>query len=124
MTSDPALMIQEADTSSEPYDLAVVGGGSLGCALAWEAASRGVRVVLLEQDDFGAAASANSLKIVHGGLRYLQKMDLKRARASAAERSVFLRIAPHLVRPLPCVLPTRRNLLRGRRAMARRHAHT
>jgi glycerol-3-phosphate dehydrogenase len=111
-------MIEEASTSSESYDLAVVGGGSLGCAVAWEAASRGVRVVLLEQDDFGAAASANSLKIVHGGLRYLQKMDLKRARASAAERSVFLRIAPHLVRPLGCVLPTRRSLLRGRLAMA------
>ena len=100
------------------FDLAVVGGGALGCALAWEAASRGVRTVLLEQDDFGAAASANSLKIVHGGLRYLQKMDLKRARASAAERSIFLRIAPHLVRPLACVLPTRRSLLRGRLAMA------
>jgi glycerol-3-phosphate dehydrogenase len=86
--------------------------------LAWEASSRGLQVVLLEQDDFGSAASANSLKIVHGGLRYLQKLDIKRARASAAERSVFLRIAPHLVRPLGCVLPTRRHLLRGRLAMA------
>lgn len=100
------------------FDLAIVGGGALGCALAWEAASRGVKVVLLEQDDFGSAASANSLKIVHGGLRYLQKMDIRRARASAAERSVFLRIAPHLVRPLACVMPTRRSLMRGRLAMA------
>ena len=111
-------MTRDASESMPAYDLAVVGGGALGCALAWEASSRGVRTVLLEQDDFGSAASANSLKIVHGGLRYLQKMDIGRARASSAERSVLLRIAPHLVRPLACVLPTRRNLLRGRLAMA------
>ena len=100
------------------FDLALVGGGALGCALAWEAATRGARVVLLEQDDFGSGASANSLKIVHGGLRYLQKLDIRRARASAAERSTLLRIAPHLVQPLECMLPTRRSLLRGRMAMA------
>ena len=110
-------MSQADGVPTATFDLAVVGGGALGCSLAWEAASRGLRVVLLEQDDFGSAASANSLKIVHGGLRYLQKLDIRRARASAAERSVFLRIAPHLVRPLGCVLPTRRHLLRGRLAM-------
>jgi glycerol-3-phosphate dehydrogenase len=104
--------------SIAPFDLAIVGGGSLGCALAWEAATRGLKVALLEQEDFGSAASANSLKIVHGGLRYLQKMDLARARASAFERSVFLRVAPHLVQPLPCIMPTRRSLMRGRLAMA------
>ena len=111
-------MKPHAEKVAAGFDLAVVGGGSLGCAVAWEAATRGLRVVLLEQDDFGSGASANSLKIVHGGLRYLQKMDLARARASAFERSVFLRIAPHMVRPLACVLPTRRSLLRGRLAMA------
>ncbi|MFU8858680.1 MAG: FAD-dependent oxidoreductase [Deferrisomatales bacterium] len=111
-------MVRRTADLTGGFDLAVVGAGALGCALAWEAATRGVRVVLLEQDDFGSGASANSLKIVHGGLRYLQKLDLKRARASAAERSVFLRIAPHLVQPLPCILPTRSTLLRGRLAMA------
>lgn len=111
-------MATHARGLADGFELAIVGGGALGCALAWEAASRGARVVLLEQDDFGSAASANSLKIVHGGLRYLQKFDISRARASAAERSVFLRIAPHLVEPLACILPTRRSLLRGRLAMA------
>ena len=105
-------------TCLESVDLAVVGGGALGCAVAWEGASRGLKVALLEQDDFGCGASANSLKVVHGGLRYLQRMDIGRARASAAERSTFLRIAPHLVEPLPCAMPTRRSLLRGRLAMA------
>lgn len=100
------------------FDLAVVGGGALGCAVAWEAATRGIRVVLLEQDDFGSGASANSLKLVHGGLRYLQKLDLVRARASVAERSTFLRVAPHLVRPLACVMPTQEYFKRGRLAMA------
>ena len=111
-------MSSSAESSRGEFDLAVVGGGSLGCAVAWEAATRGARVALLEQDDFGSGASANSLKIVHGGLRYLQKMDIKRARVSAAERSIFLRVAPHLVQPLACMLPTRRSLMRGRLAMA------
>jgi glycerol-3-phosphate dehydrogenase len=104
--------------ATEVFDLVVIGAGALGSALAWEAASRGLGVALLEQDDFGCGASANSLKVVHGGLRYLQRLDVARARASAAERSAFLRIAPHLVAPLACVMPTRRSLSRGRMALA------
>lgn len=115
------MQVREDDSahacSGERYDLAIIGGGALGCAVSWEGATRGLRVVLLEQDDFGSGASANSLKIVHGGLRYLQKLDIRRARMSAAERSIFLRIAPELVRPLPCVLPIRRGLARGRMVM-------
>lgn len=86
--------------------------------MAWEAASRGLRVALLEKNDFGAGTSANSLRIVHGGLRYLQSMDILRARASAGERSTFLRIAPHLVTPIECVMPTLTSWKRGRTAMA------
>lgn len=101
----------------DPYDLVIVGGGALGCAMSWEAASRGLRVALLEKDDFGSGTSANSLRIVHGGLRYLQKIDIRRTRTSAAERSAMLRIAPHLIVPLRCVLPALPGWKRSRAAI-------
>lgn len=87
------------------YDLIVIGGGVYGCALALEAARRGLRPLLLERHDFGGATSWNSLRIVHGGLRYLQTMDLRRFRESVGERRRFLRDFPDLVRPLTCVMP-------------------
>ncbi|MES1245470.1 MAG: FAD-dependent oxidoreductase [Acidobacteriota bacterium] len=86
-------------------DLLVIGGGFQGAMLALEAARRGLSTVLLERDDFGGATSANSLRIVHGGLRYLQSLDLLRFRESVAERRWFLRHFPDLVRPLPCLMP-------------------
>ena len=95
--------------SYKVFDVLVIGGGIQGAAIAWEAAQRGLDVALVERDDFGTATSANSLKIVHGGLRYLQTADFRRVRESISERSAMLRIAPHLVRPLPCVLPLYRN---------------
>jgi glycerol-3-phosphate dehydrogenase len=88
------------------FDLLVVGGGICGAAIAWDAAQRGLSVALVERGDFGAATSANSLKVVHGGIRYLQHLDLRRLRESSRERRVLLRIAPHLVHPLPVVVPT------------------
>ena len=88
------------------YDVAIVGAGAYGAAIAYEAASRGLKTFLTDKGDFGSGTSANSLKIVHGGLRYLQNLDFKRARSSSQERSTFLRIAPNLVRPLQCVIPT------------------
>ncbi len=91
--------------SYKVFDVLVVGGGIQGAAIAWEAARRGLDVVLVDRGDFGSGTSANSLKIVHGGLRYLQKGDFKRVRESIRERSGLLRLAPHLVRPLPCILP-------------------
>lgn len=91
--------------SYKVFDVLVVGGGIHGAAIAWEAAQRGLDVALVERNDFGAGTSANSLKIVHGGLRYLQTADLRRTRESIRERSAMLRVAPHLVRPLPCLLP-------------------
>lgn len=91
--------------SSKVFDVLVVGGGIHGAAIAREAAHRGLDVALVDRDDIGARTSANSLKIVHGGLRYLQSADLKRTRESIRERTTLLRIAPHLVRPLPCILP-------------------
>ena len=92
--------------SSRSYDLVVIGGGIHGAWAAWEGALRGLSVAFIEQDDFGGATSANSQRIIHGGLRYLQSFDLKRTRESIRERLTLLRVAPHFVRPMPCVMPT------------------
>ena len=77
---------------SEEYDLLVIGAGIQGACIAWDAALRGLRVALVERDDFGAATSANSLRIIHGGLRYLARGDFARMRESIHERSALLRI--------------------------------
>ena len=88
------------------FDLAIVGGGAFGAAAAWDASLRGLRTVLIERNDFGGGSSAECFKMVHGGIRYLQHADIPRLRASCRERSAMLRIAPHLVAPLPIVIPT------------------
>jgi len=87
------------------YDLIVVGGGIYGAMMVLEAARRDLRPLMLERDDFGGATSWNSHRIVHGGLRYLQRMDLPRFRSSVRERRWFLRHFPDLVEPLPCLMP-------------------
>ena len=87
------------------YDLAIVGGGIYGITVALEAAQRGLRALLIERDDFGGATTWNSLRIIHGGLRYLQSLDLRRFFESIAERRWFLRTFPELVRPLACLMP-------------------
>ncbi len=99
------------------YDVVVVGAGIHGAALAWELTRRGISTALLEQDDFGGGASANSLKIIHGGLRYLQHLDWVRSRQSAQEQLCLRRLAPHLIRALPCVMPTYRGLRKSRAAL-------
>jgi glycerol-3-phosphate dehydrogenase len=108
---DPAAL------SRPVYDLAVVGGGIYGICAAHEAARRGLAVCLVEQADFVSATSSNSLKTVHGGLRYLQHADLRRMRESIRERAMLLRTAPHLVRPLPFVIPTYGSGLRSKAVM-------
>ncbi|MBX2998270.1 MAG: glycerol-3-phosphate dehydrogenase/oxidase [Caldilineaceae bacterium] len=112
-------MMQRAGArlSTQTYDLAVIGGGIYGAWVAWDAALRGLKVVLVEQNDFASATSANSQKIIHGGLRYLQHADIGRMRESIRERSALLRVAPHLVHPLPCLIPTSENLVHSRLAM-------
>jgi glycerol-3-phosphate dehydrogenase len=106
-----------AALTSMEFDLLVVGGGICGAAIAWDAAQRGLSVALVERGDFGAATSANSLKVVHGGIRYLQHLDLRRLRESSRERRTLLRIAPHLVAPLPVVVPTFGHGWRGREVL-------
>jgi len=94
------------ELASREYDLVIVGGGIFGICAAWDATLRGLSVAILEQTDFAHAASANCFKMIHGGIRYLQHADLVRVRQSTAERSAFLRIAPHLASPLPIFIPT------------------
>jgi len=100
--------------SSKEYDLVIVGGGIFGVCAAWDAASRGLSVALLEKGDFCHATSANHFKMVHGGIRYLQHGDIYRIRESSRERSALLRIAPHLVQPLPIVVPTYGHGIKGK----------
>src|SRR5204862_2551514 len=103
--------------SGRTFDVAVAGGGIYGLIVACDAAQRGLSVALVERDDFGSGASFNHLRTIHGGLRYLQSMDLRRSRESMRERRTIARIAPHLVQPLPFALPLYRSLLRGKLAM-------
>ena len=99
------------------WDVLVIGGGIHGACVAWDAALRGLTACLVERADFASATSANTMKIVHGGLRYLQHGDVRRMRESIAERRALLRIAPHLVHPLPIVVPTYGHGWRGREAL-------
>ncbi|OGG51710.1 MAG: hypothetical protein A3F84_23460 [Candidatus Handelsmanbacteria bacterium RIFCSPLOWO2_12_FULL_64_10] len=96
--------------SEEGFDILVIGGGITGAGIAREATYRGFRVALVEKDDFASGASGRSTRLIHGGLRYLEQMQLRLVFEASRERRILLRIAPHLVRPLPILLPiTRRS---------------
>jgi glycerol-3-phosphate dehydrogenase len=88
------------------YDLVIVGAGIFGAFTAWDATLRGLRVAIIDKGDFCSGTSANHFKMVHGGIRYLQHADLIRIRETSRERNALIRIAPHLVHPLPVVIPT------------------
>ena len=111
MKRDPAQL------ANGRYDLLVVGSGIHGACIAWDATLRGLSVALIERGDFGQETSANSLKTVHGGLRYLQDADLNLVRTMIQERTSYLNIAPHLVHPLPCLTPTYSRLMKSRMVM-------
>ncbi len=87
------------------YDLAIIGGGLNGVSIARDAAGRGLRVILLEQGDLGAGASSASPRLIHGDLAGLERRHFRRVRSALAEREVWLRIAPHLVRPMRFAIP-------------------
>lgn len=99
------------------YDLLIIGAGINGACAAWDAALRGLSVAIIDKGDFGAATSANSLKVIHGGLRYLQKADISRMRMSIRERSSLMRIAPHFINSFPCLIPTYGHYKQGREIM-------
>ncbi len=105
------------ELSKYEYDVVIVGAGIYGVNAAWDAALRGLKVALIDKGDFGSATSSNSLKTIHGGIRYLQNLDFKRMRESIHERMVLMRIAPHLVYPLRVVMPTYSYKMKSRPAM-------
>jgi glycerol-3-phosphate dehydrogenase len=94
-----------AALSTNEFDLVVVGGGITGAGVALDAAARGYSVALIERADYASGTSSRSSKLVHGGLRYLQHFDLGLVREALLERQLLVALAPHLVRPLPLVVP-------------------
>ena len=94
-----------AALSADEFDLVVVGGGITGAGVALDAAARGYSVALVERADYASGTSSRSSKLVHGGLRYLQHFDLGLVREALLERQLMVALAPHLVRPLPLVVP-------------------
>jgi glycerol-3-phosphate dehydrogenase len=94
-----------AALAEEEFDVVVVGGGITGAGVALDAATRGYSVALVERADYASGTSSRSSKLVHGGLRYLQNFDLGLVREALLERQLMVALAPHLVRPLPLVVP-------------------
>jgi glycerol-3-phosphate dehydrogenase len=103
--------------SNTTFDVIVVGAGIHGACVARDAALRGMSVALIDKGDLCAATSHNSLKIIHGGIRYLQHLNFKRTLESINEQKYWLRTAPHLVKPLPFLMPTYGYGSRGSEAM-------
>lgn len=109
---------QPSDLESRRFNLAIIGGGITGAWMALDAALRGMTVALVERDDFGAATSAASSKLLHGGIRYLARGRVAKVRESAIERARAQSAAPHLTRWVPFVIPAYAGLRRGRAALA------
>lgn len=106
MTPRPFVRSRSLESlRDETFDLVVVGGGVTGAGTALDAASRGLRTALIERGDFASGTSSKSSKLVHGGLRYLQQGEIGLVYEALAERQRLLENAPHLVRPLPFLIP-------------------
>ena len=106
---------QQPRGQEDPYDLLIIGGGATGTGIALDAASRGLKVALVERDDFAAGTSSKSTKLVHGGVRYLEKAvfeldynQYKLVREALRERRYFLETAPHLSQWLPIMIPVQK----------------
>src|SRR5262249_31117883 len=97
---------RKESTRMAEFDLAIVGGGINGTGIARDGAGRGLRVLLVEQNDLASGTSPASTKLIHGGLRYLEQGWLRLVREALLEREVMLRMAPHLIRPMRFVLPS------------------
>lgn len=97
--------ISEIEETEKIWDIAIIGGGATGVGAALEAASRGLKTILVEQCDFGKATSSRSTKLVHGGVRYLQQGNISLVLEALKERGIMRRNAPHLVHDLPFIVP-------------------
>jgi glycerol-3-phosphate dehydrogenase len=104
------------DLDREPFDVLVIGGGITGAGTALDAAFRGLKVALVEKDDFASGTSSRSSKLIHGGLRYLKGLEFGLVREGLRERRELERMAPHLVSPMRFVVPRYRRLPLGMRA--------
>lgn len=102
-----------ASLSGRTWDLVVIGGGVAGAGIARDAAMRGLSTLLLERRDFASGTTSKSSKLIHGGLRYLELFDFALVRECLVERERLARLAPHLVRPLPFLVPVYRDARRG-----------
>ena len=103
--------------TQQQFDIIVVGAGVHGACIARDAAMRGLSVALIDKGDICGQTSHNSLKIIHGGLRYLQHLNIKRTLESLQEQKIWLTIAPHLVKPMQCIMPTYGHGMRGPEVM-------
>src|SRR3989304_6073193 len=98
-------MIAEIENPGTNWDFVIIGGGATGVGTAIEAASRGYKVLLVEQSDFGKATSSRSTKLVHGGVRYLRQGNISLVLDALKERSIMRRNAPHLVHDRSFIIP-------------------
>ncbi len=94
---------------SEEFDLLVIGAGINGAGIARDASQRGLKVALVEKDDFASGTSGKTTKLIHGGIRYLEQLNFHLVRESLKERSIILKLAPHLVKPLQFIIPVYKN---------------
>jgi glycerol-3-phosphate dehydrogenase len=93
------------EAEGKSFDLIIVGGGIIGANIARDAAMRGLKTLLLEKDDFATGTTSRSTRLIHGGFRYLQHFEFGLVREDLREREILLKIAPHLVYPLPFLIP-------------------
>src|SRR5258705_12807777 len=100
-------------SNSLQFDVIVIGAGINGAGIARDAAMRGLKVLLLDKGDIGGGTSSWSTRLIHGGLRYLEHGEFRLVRESLRERACLLNVAPHLVRPLPMLVPVYQNARRG-----------
>ena len=98
-------MVRKVRERSEPWDIAIIGGGATGMGVAVDAAARGLDVVLVEAHDFGKGTSSRSTKLVHGGVRYLEQGNVPLVMSALKERGLLRQNAPHLVHDLAFVVP-------------------
>src|SRR5438045_669720 len=102
---DRPSSLHNITSRTDPFDMAIIGGGATGVGIALDAASRGYSAVLLEQSDFGKGTSSRSTKLVHGGVRYLQQGNISLVMEALKERGILRQNAPHLVHDLAFIVP-------------------
>lgn len=109
METQPTSSIHRSSTlatlQNQEFDLLVIGGGATGTGIALDAAARGLKTALVEKRDFASGTSSKSTKLIHGGLRYLQQLDIALVRETGTERAIVHRLAPHIVLPEKMLMP-------------------